>query len=148
MLLRADLAFFPLCKEGNDMACYVKTNCFHFVKIDYNDNKSEIDVKSSTLETVSVTFLLHMFAQTVFFSIILELWITLINLCKFYGAGKQRREWAPTHCGRLAYTLVSVCHSKGTPVGFTCLTSEVPVSNLDSEFNDQGQLFSPFLQMA
>jgi hypothetical protein len=37
------------CKQGNKLTCYVKTNCYHFVKIDNNNNESDIIVKTSQL---------------------------------------------------------------------------------------------------
>jgi hypothetical protein len=42
------LSFFH-CKEGNKLACYVKTNCFHFAEMYNHNNKSNMDVKTSSL---------------------------------------------------------------------------------------------------
>jgi hypothetical protein len=38
---------FFYCKRWNHLTRHVKTNCFHFVKIDNHNNRSYINVKSS-----------------------------------------------------------------------------------------------------
>jgi hypothetical protein len=46
MLQRAESSF-PHLKKADKLVCYVKTKCFHFVKIDNNNNKSDINVETS-----------------------------------------------------------------------------------------------------
>jgi hypothetical protein len=72
------ISFFH-CKQGNQLACYVEMNCFHFVKIDNHSNKSDDTVKRRNLETVAnlkelyLHFLLQVFSPTTSLSIVLEI---------------------------------------------------------------------------
>jgi hypothetical protein len=73
------LSFFH-CKQRNQLACYVETRCFPFVKIDDCNSKNDINVKKSrnsetiaNLIKVYLHFLVQMISPTAFLSIVLEL---------------------------------------------------------------------------
>jgi hypothetical protein len=76
------LSFFH-CKQGIQLTYYVKTNCFQFVKIENDNNKSDINVNCCNLEKVAdpkklyLHFLLQITSPATSFSIVLDLWIIL-----------------------------------------------------------------------
>jgi hypothetical protein len=79
------LSFFH-CKQVNQLTCCVKTNCFHFVKIDNRNNKSDVNIKNLITwnrwriwKTLYLHCLLQVTSPTTLLSIVLKLWITLYN---------------------------------------------------------------------
>jgi hypothetical protein len=107
--------WFLSLQQCNQLTFHAKTNCFHFLKFDNHNNKSNITLKSCDSETVAhpkklyLHFLFHMISSTKPICIAWEFWITLYmhththacmrthkRACTQCERGWSGEEWNPT----------------------------------------------------
>lgn len=87
---------FLIYKKGYKLTCYIKTHCFHFVKISSHNNKSDIRAKTSQLRKggdyeLYLHFLKQINSPATSLSTVLKLWFTLYNcILKVLGSKLDR----------------------------------------------------------